>query len=264
MKKNIVANLLGVNIDLIDKSRLFEIIISSSFNKEKVIVGHVNIKAMNIAYEDPKYFDYLKQCDWVTVDGFGVSLGLMLQGYKTSKLNRFTCPDYLNDLLNLLHVRNKSIYFLAGTPNVAEKMSLKLENEFPDLKAKCHHGFFRKEGIENDSVIEDINSFQPDVLYIGFGMPLQEFWLIDNYDRIDAHVFFPLGACLDFFTGTTYRGLNWFNNNGLEWLVRLLTEPKRLWRRYLIGNPKFLFRVIREKFELLLNMAMIVLVQLNV
>ena len=113
---------------------------------------------------------------------------------------------------------------------------------------KGHHGYFKKFGEENESVLKQINEFKPDVLYIGFGMPLQEDWIVNNLEYIEAKVFLPLGACLDFYTGAVYRGPRWMTNCGLEWLARLLTEPQRLWERYVIGNPLFLYRVLQERF----------------
>lgn len=75
-------------------------------------------------------------------------------------------------------------------------------------------------------------------------MPLQERWIADNLDQLDARVFLPLGACLDFYTGNIYRGPRWMTDRGLEWLSRLFTEPQRLWNRYLVGNTVFLVRIL--------------------
>ena len=117
----------------------------------------------------------------------------------------------------------------------------------PNLRIAGHHGFFEKTGNENDLVIEKINQFKPDILYIGFGMPLQERWILDNYDKIAARVFLPLGACLDFYTESVYRGPRWLTDNGFEWVTRLITEPTRLWERYVVGNPLFIYRVIKQR-----------------
>ena len=77
-------------------------------------------------------------------------------------------------------------------------------------------------------------------------MPLQERWILDNISRIEARVFLPLGACLDFYTGTVYRGPRWMTDYGFEWLTRLIIEPQRLWERYILGNPLFLYRVLKQ------------------
>ena len=77
-------------------------------------------------------------------------------------------------------------------------------------------------------------------------MPLQEHWILENLDRVEARAFINLGACLGFYTNTIYRGPRWMTDRGLEWLARLMTEPYRLWKRYIIGNPLFLYRVIKH------------------
>jgi N-acetylglucosaminyldiphosphoundecaprenol N-acetyl-beta-D-mannosaminyltransferase len=113
----------------------------------------------------------------------------------------------------------------------------------------ARHGFFQKSGPENEQVIVAINTFKPHLLIVGFGMPLQEAWIQANMNQIDARVIMPLGACLDFYTGRVPRGPAWLTNHGFEWLARLLTEPRRLWKRYLIGNPLFLYRVLKQRFS---------------
>jgi N-acetylglucosaminyldiphosphoundecaprenol N-acetyl-beta-D-mannosaminyltransferase len=140
-----------------------------------------------------------------------------------------------------------SLFLLAGKPGVAEVAAGKLKTVAPDLEIATHHGYFQKTGSENEQVIARINAFRPDILYVGFGMPLQEKWIKNNIDRVETKVFLPLGACLDFYTGQVYRGPRWLTDHGLEWLARLLTEPRRLWRRYLIGNPRFLGRVLKQR-----------------
>ena len=80
-------------------------------------------------------------------------------------------------------------------------------------------------------------------------MPLQERWIIDNLDRLESRVFLPLGACLDFYTDSVPRGPRWMTDNGLEWLTRLVTQPTRLWERYIVGNPLFLYRVLRKRID---------------
>jgi N-acetylglucosaminyldiphosphoundecaprenol N-acetyl-beta-D-mannosaminyltransferase len=139
------------------------------------------------------------------------------------------------------------LFLLAGEPGIVEKAIKKMQVIAPNLSVSGHHGYFNKNNDENESVIAEINKFKPDVLYIGFGMPLQERWILDNFDKIEARVFLPLGACLDFYTDSVYRGPRWLTDNGLEWLTRLVTEPTRLWERYIIGNPLFFYRILKQK-----------------
>jgi N-acetylglucosaminyldiphosphoundecaprenol N-acetyl-beta-D-mannosaminyltransferase len=223
---------------------LIEFIIQSAQNPKKTIVGNANVRSVNFAYEIPWYQEFLQNADLVFCDGFGVLLGAQLNGCSLQSEHRMTCPDYIEALALACEQQQVSLFLLAGQPGVVETAITKLRAIAPNLTIAGHHGYFEKTGAENDAVIQTINQFQPDVLYIGFGMPTQERWIVDNIDLIQAHVFLPLGACLDFYTGSVYRGPRWMTDHGLEWLSRLITEPGRLWERYLIGNSVFFYRLL--------------------
>lgn len=240
--------LLGTKFHKIRVKELINFIVNSAKLNKKTIVGNVNVRAMNFACEMPWYKEFINRSDLVFCDGFGVLLGAKICGCGVKSEHRMTCPDYIENLALSCERDNVSLYLLAGKPGVVEKAIAKLKVVAPNLNIKGHHGYFHKSGVENQYVIDEINQFKPDVLYVGFGMPLQERWIIDNFDQINAKVFLPLGACLDFYTGAVYRGPRWMTNRGLEWLSRLFTEPQRLWQRYVVGNPLFFFRLLKERF----------------
>jgi N-acetylglucosaminyldiphosphoundecaprenol N-acetyl-beta-D-mannosaminyltransferase len=137
---------------------------------------------------------------------------------------------------------------------VADKAAANLKARFPDLRiVSTHHDYFDKTpgSAENEAVIEQINAVKPNILIVGFGMPLQERWLMENWDHIDANVALTGGAVFDYVSGELQRAPRWMTDNGLEWLGRLLIEPRRLWKRYLIGNPLFIWRVLKQRLGLL-------------
>ncbi|MBW4442993.1 MAG: WecB/TagA/CpsF family glycosyltransferase [Plectolyngbya sp. WJT66-NPBG17] len=224
-------------------------IVQAAKSSEKTTIAHVNVRGMNFACSMPWYRRFINQANLVFCDGFGVLLGAKLNGYKVCSCHRMTCPDYIESLAKACEQQGVSLFLLAGEPGVTERAIAKLTAIAPNLKIQGHHGYFAKIGAENDAVIEQINRFQPDVLYVGFGMPLQERWIADNYDRVDTRVFLPLGACLDFYTGAVYRGPQWLTDLGFEWLTRLITKPGQLWQRYILGNPLFLSRILIESFR---------------
>lgn len=225
---------------------LVNYVVTMAKQSRKTVVGHVNIRAMNFACDLPWYREFFNQADLVFCDGFGVLLAGKLLGYDLRSDHRMTCPDYIENLAKACDNNQVSLYLLAGKPGVVDKAIEQLKAVAPTLKVDGHHGYFDKDGAENEAIIEKINQFRPGILYVGFGMPLQEQWIVDNRDRIDARVFLPLGACLDFYTGSVHRGPQWLTDRGFEWLTRLLTEPGRLWSRYLVGNSVFMYRVFRE------------------
>ncbi len=246
MKKFDEITLLGTKFHKVRVYELINYIVKGAKQYKKTIISHVNVRGMNYAYDLSWYKDFINKSDLVFCDGFGVLLGAKICGCNLNSSHRMTCPDYIENLVLACERENVSLFLLAGKPGTVDKAIIKMKAIAPNLKVRGHHGFFDKSGEENESVIELINEFKPDVLYIGFGMPLQENWIKNNMDRIDAKVFLPLGACLDFYTDTVYRGPRWMTDRGLEWLTRLFIEPQRLWERYIVGNPLFLYRIFKE------------------
>ncbi|MCA1687542.1 MAG: WecB/TagA/CpsF family glycosyltransferase, partial [Actinobacteria bacterium] len=111
------------------------------------------------------------------------------------------------------------------------------------------HGYFDHGAgsAENEAVVGEINAAAPDILVVGLGMPLQERWLMENWQKLDVSVALTGGAVFDYVSGRLSRGPRPLTGSGFEWLARLLVEPRRLWRRYLLGNPLFLLRVLKQR-----------------
>jgi N-acetylglucosaminyldiphosphoundecaprenol N-acetyl-beta-D-mannosaminyltransferase len=144
-----------------------------------------------------------------------------------------------------------SLFLIGSRTGVAESAAVRLQERYPRLNiVGCAHGFFDKTpgSAENERVVEQINALRPNILLVGFGMPLQEGWLVNNWNQLDVDVGLTVGALFDYLSGELTRAPRWMTNNGLEWLGRLIVEPRRLWQRYLVGNPKFLYRVLRQKY----------------
>jgi N-acetylglucosaminyldiphosphoundecaprenol N-acetyl-beta-D-mannosaminyltransferase len=241
------VKLLGTKFHRITVEQLIDSIAQLGKAERKSIVGNLNAKALDLAFTVPWYRNFINRSDLVFCDGFGVLLGARILGYQVQSVHRMTCPDYIENLACVCEANDVSIFLLAGRPGVVDEAIDKLTKIAPRLRIDGHHGYFEKSGLENAQVIQKINQFKPDVLYVGFGMPMQEQWILDNFEYIDTRVFLPLGACLDFYTGKVYRGPKWMTDHGLEWLTRLMTEPKRLWRRYIVGNSLLLYRVLRQR-----------------
>jgi N-acetylglucosaminyldiphosphoundecaprenol N-acetyl-beta-D-mannosaminyltransferase len=164
---------------------------------------------------------------------------------------RITYADWAWRLAAFAEAEGLSLFLLGARPGVAEKAAEKLLKRHPDLGISgVEHGYFDHEpgSRENEAVLLGVNAARPDILIVGLGMPLQERWLMENRHRIDAGVALTGGAVFDYVSGGLRRGPRLLTDNGFEWLARLLVEPRRLWRRYLIGNPLFLLRVLGQRF----------------
>lgn len=225
-------------------------LLSAAKSDRKRLVANVNLRAMNFAYELAWYREFINRADLVFCDGWGVLLAARMLGYQLDASHRMTPPDYLEDLALTCAEQDVSIFFLGGRPGVADKAVAKLRALAPQLRVDGHHGHFDHDGPDNQAVVERVNQFAPDLLFVGFGMPLQESWIRRNWSAIDTRVFIPIGAALDFYTGELTRGPRWLTDRGFEWLCRLVTEPRRLGRRYLVDNPLFFFRMVKDHFIL--------------
>jgi N-acetylglucosaminyldiphosphoundecaprenol N-acetyl-beta-D-mannosaminyltransferase len=244
--------LLGVPVDDLPVEIMIRFIVQTCLHQRKAVIANVNVHALNLAYELPRFRQFLNEVDLVFCDGFGVKWGGYLLGHKLR--NRYTPPDWIDLLSTTAEKADLTMYFLGASPGVAQQAAEKLTARHPRLRISgCHHGYFdkRPDSQENLAVIQDINHLKPNILILGFGMPLQELWLKDNWSLIQANVAIPAGAMFDYVAGTIRRGPHWMTDNGFEWLARFLIEPRRLWHRYLIGNPKFLWRVLLQRLNLL-------------
>jgi N-acetylglucosaminyldiphosphoundecaprenol N-acetyl-beta-D-mannosaminyltransferase len=141
------------------------------------------------------------------------------------------------------------MFLLGGKPGVAEEAVAIMRKKFPRLViVGCHHGYFAKAGRESDQVVATVNAARPNILFVGFGMPAQEQWISRNLADLDTNVVMPCGSMIDYAAGRKSLAPVWMSAHGLEWLYRLLQEPGRLWKRYLLGNPSFMMRILMQRF----------------
>ncbi len=216
--------------------------------KQRAQVLNINVRAVNLAQTDTGFREIINSAPLVFCDGFGVRLGARLLGHRVP--SRITYADWMWQLADFAAKRGFTLFLLGARPGVAEKAAGRLRTRFPEIKIiGVHHGFFDKnrDSLENMCVIQEINACRPNILIVSFGMPLQEHWLSENWDRLETNVALTGGAAFDYISGELGRAPRWMTDHGLEWLGRLIIEPRRLWRRYLIGNPIFLWRVLKQR-----------------
>ena len=213
---------------------------------------NVNAHCLNLAYENVWLRDFLNGVHIVYSDGYGAVLAARLLGHHVKE--RITFGDWTYPLCDLAARHGYKLFFLGSRQEVAEQAAMRLRKQFPDLQiVGTHHGYFDKTpgSPENREVIAKINAAQPDILFVSFGMPLQEKWLSENWETLDASIALASGAMLDYASGLLKRPPRWMTNHGLEWLGRLIIEPRRLWKRYLLGVPVFMWRVMLQRLGLL-------------
>ncbi len=241
-------NILDVGVSRFSVEDLHEYIAQQIEARGHTYIPNVNVYCLNLSYELAVLRKFLNEAEVVFCDGAGVRLGARLLGETPPP--RITYADWMWQLAKFCETHGFSLFFVGARPGVARRAAVNLLGEFPGLKIRgTHHGYFnRSRGHpENEAVIAAINRSRADILITGLGMPLQETWLMENWDRIRAHVALTGGAAFDYVSGDLRRAPRWMTRSGLEWLGRLFIEPGRLWYRYLVGNPRFLWRVFMQR-----------------
>ena len=241
-------SIFGVRVDSYTLDDLIINLRSIIQARKKAVVSNVNIQALNLVYNDQRLKNFFNNSDIVFCDGFGVQLGARLLGFSPPERN--TPPDWIGQLFQVCVSQQYKVFFLGSKLGVAEKAANLSMAKYPGLNiVGIHHGYFDKtqNSAENNGVIAKINSMSPDVLIVGFGMPMQEFWIEENFKDLNATLFLPVGALFDYLAGEVYRVPRWMTDHGFEWLGRLVIEPRRLWKRYILGIPLFFFRIMKER-----------------
>ena len=244
--------ILGVKVHPIGVERLHAWIEEAVRRDAHSLVLNVNVRCLNLACESAWLRQFHNSADVVFCDGAGVMLGARILGQRIPE--RITYADWMWQLAEFVESKGLSFFFLGARPSVADRAAARLKQRFPALRVLgTHHGYFDKASAspENGAVIRAINALRPDILVVGFGMPLQEWWLLQNWEHISANVALTGGAVFDYVSGRLRRPPRWMTQHGLEWLGRLAIEPRRLWSRYVFGNPLFLWRVLKQRLGLL-------------
>jgi N-acetylglucosaminyldiphosphoundecaprenol N-acetyl-beta-D-mannosaminyltransferase len=211
----------------------------------RAAIYNVNAHAVTLAARDERLRRILWSAPLVFCDGKAVQWAARLLGGGVPE--RYTPPDWIDRLSALCEREGWGLYLLGAEPGVGAAAAGVLRGRYPRLEVFEHHGYFDHEGPENDLVVRAINQSGARVLLVGFGMPLQEYWMDANLPRLEVNVALSVGALIDYLAGRVYRAPRWITDAGLEWLARLVVEPRRLWRRYLIGNSRFLYLVLRQR-----------------
>lgn len=237
---------LGIPVDLFTKTELSAFILKLLSDQKRGWISYINVHTIDIANQLPWFKQFIEDALIRYCDGEGVRFGAYLLGERIPE--RFTLSHFIYDLADLAVEHHLTIFLLGGTPDVAELAAKKLKILYPEIRLSgYHHGFFSEK--ENDSVIETINASQPDILFLGMGVPKQEAWTRENFEKLNAKLIWMGGGFLDTLSGNLKRCPNWFSVHGFEWLFRLTQEPRRLWKRYLIGNPLFLWRIFKTRLH---------------
>ena len=221
-------------------SRLFlRLIAEKRFTK----VGFLNAHNANVAAADPE-FERILGDFLILPDGVGVDVAAKLL-YGAPFPANLNGTDFIPAFLRSARQPLK-VGLLGASRENADRAAVRLSELAPQHKVEViHHGFFNDS--DEPEILDRLAKFRPDVLLVAMGVPRQEFWIAGNLDQEHCTLPIAVGALFDFLSGAVPRAPGIVRSLRLEWLFRLLIEPGRLWRRYIVGNPLFLLRVFRQK-----------------
>jgi N-acetylglucosaminyldiphosphoundecaprenol N-acetyl-beta-D-mannosaminyltransferase len=214
----------------------------------KLIISTLNPYSFLIAEKDNQFKDALLNSDVLLPDGQGIVLAEKFLYGKTIK--KIAGYDLFNYLIKILSENGGKCFFLGSSNETLNTIKKKLNIQYPKIKADSYSPPFKVAFDENDNsiMIEKINRFKPDVLFVGMTAPKQEKWVYENKDKLSANVIASIGAVFDFYAGNVRRPSQFWIDLGLEWLIRFMQEPIRLFKRNMYSIV-FLLKIFKVKWE---------------
>ena len=219
---------------------------------DKTLINTINAHSFNVAQRDDDFAEALQEGDYLIADGASIVWACKFLKAKSQPRERISGWDLFVFEMRRLNERGGRCMFLGSSEKTLELIKERARTEYPNIEVMTYSPPYKDKFTDEESMamVDAVNAAKPDLLWIGMTAPKQEKWTWEHWDelQIDGHVG-CIGAVFDFFAGTVKRAPLWWQEHSLEWLYRLLTEPRRMWRRYLLGNPLFLWNVIKEKWE---------------
>ena len=218
--------------------------------KGKLLINTINAHSFNTAKKDKLFAEALTHGDVLIPDGVSIVKACRKMKAKSQPKERIAGWDLFEfEMDQLDKLENKTVMFMGSSQKVLDLIVKRAAIVYPHLKVVTYSPPYKPEFSEEDNraIINAINVANPDLLWIGMTAPKQEKWTYSHWAELDIHCHVgTIGAVFDFFAGTVERAPMWWQRHGLEWLYRLLKEPKRMWRRYIIGNALFLWNMTKE------------------
>lgn len=214
------------------------------------IISTINPHSYVMAKSDMEFQKALKQSDILLPDGIGIVLAV--QWLKRKRIKKISGSDIHQYLLHKAALEtNSRVFYLGSSENTLNKIKARIEKEYEGIQVATYSPPFKDcfTKDENQRMIDQINLFNPHILFVGMTAPKQEKWVHQNAKKMKVETIVSIGAVFDFYAGTIERSSQFWIDIGLEWLPRFLKEPKRLWRRNFISSPLFLKDIFISKLS---------------
>lgn len=235
--------LCGLPVDNVTMAEAVDALEERLWSRRRTQVFFLNADCVNISDRDQSYREVVRRGDLVFADGSGMRLAGKLLGRPV--VDNVNGTDLFPRLCERLAKTGHRVFLLGARPGVAESVRERMTHDHPGLEVcGVHHGYFPKD--RSHQVIQRIRDSRADVVLVAFGAPLQEKWIAEHIDATGATVVLGVGGLFDFASGRMPRAPMWMRRMGLEWVYRFWREPRRMWRRYWVGNFVFVARVLRR------------------
>ena len=221
----------------------------ASLPEGKLLINTVNAHSYNTARKDSLFAEALMNGDVLIPDGVSIVKACKWIKAKSQPKERIAGWDLFSFEMEKLEKKGGTVMFMGSSQKVLDLIVKRAAEVYPYLKVVTYSPPYKPEFSDEDNkaIIDAINAANPDLLWIGMTAPKQEKWTYSHWKELDIHCHVgTIGAVFDFFAGTVERAPMWWQEHGLEWLYRLMKEPKRMWRRYIIGNALFLWNMLKE------------------
>ena len=239
------VNLMDVefdNLSMNDVIGMFNRDIAAGKQKK---VYYVNAACFNKAFKDKDYLELLRKGDYILPDGIGVLLACkMMNAGLRENVNG---TDMLPFICKMAVENDYSMYLFGAKPGVAALMREKLMEIYPGLRIVGERNGYFSEGSTEKEMINEINKLKPDILLVALGVPAQEKWIEEHHNELPCNLMIGVGGLFDFYSGRIKRAPLWLREMGLEWVFRLIMEPRAKFKRYTFGNSSFLFNFLSWK-----------------
>ena len=216
----------------------------------KVLINTINAHSYNTARKDAAFAEALLKGDALIPDGASIVLAFKFLRHKN--IERIAGWDLFLHEMDKLNRKGGVCFFLGSSEETLRKIKAKAAGAYPDIRIETYSPPYKAEFSEEDNrrMIKAVNRAKPDLLWVGMTAPKQEKWAYAHLKELDVNgPIGTIGAVFDFFAGNIRRAPLWWQKHGMEWLYRLIKEPKRMWKRYIIGNTLFLGYLVKEKIS---------------
>jgi exopolysaccharide biosynthesis WecB/TagA/CpsF family protein len=243
-------NLLGINYTASDYENITKAIINHACQRQSIGLSALAVHGLIEAYENPALHQLIQSIHYIVPDGQPIKWCLNYF-HKAELKDRVYGPTLTWNVLEKANEQKLSLFFYGSTEKTLRLFQKNISETFPQIKIVGFHiDRFRNATKEEDEQdIEKINQSSAHIILVGRGCPRQEIWVAEHIGKING-VMLAVGAAFDFHANTLKQAPRWMQNNGLEWLFRLIQEPRRLWKRYLFTNSKFIYLILLKIFKI--------------